>query len=46
MPTNGGTESSAQYCLFDQLPLITTRLVCETHLPFSGYHEDSCVNER
>ena len=24
-----------QYCLFDQLPLITTRLVCETRLPFS-----------
>ncbi len=27
--------SATQYCLFDQLPLRTTRLVCETHLPFS-----------
>ncbi len=35
MPTNVGTKSAAQYCLFDQLPLITTRLVCETRLPFS-----------
>ncbi len=35
MPTINGTKSAAQYCLFDQLPLITTRLVCETHLPFS-----------
>ncbi len=35
MPTNGGTESATQYCLFDQLPLITTRLVYETRLPFS-----------
>ncbi len=35
MLTNGGTKSAAQYCLFGQLPLITTRLVCETHLPFS-----------
>ncbi len=35
MSTNVGTKSAAQYCLFDQLPLITTRLVCETHLPFS-----------
>ncbi len=35
MSTTDGTKSAAQYCLFDQLPLITTRLVCETHLPFS-----------
>ena len=27
--------SAIQYCLFDQLPLITTRLVCEARLPFS-----------
>ncbi len=27
--------SATQYCLFDQLPLITTRLVCEARLPFS-----------
>ncbi len=35
MSTTDGTKSATQYCLFDQLPLITTRLVCETHLPFS-----------
>ena len=35
MPTTNGTKSAAQYCLFDQLPLITTRLVCEARLPFS-----------
>ncbi len=35
MLTNGGTKSAAQYSLFDQLPLITTRLVCEARLPFS-----------
>ena len=28
--------SAIQYNLFGQLPLITTRLVCETHLPFSS----------
>ncbi len=35
MPTINGTKSATQYSLFNQLPLITTRLVCETHLPFS-----------
>ncbi len=35
MPTINGTKSATQYCLFNQLPLITTRLVCETRLPFS-----------
>ncbi len=35
MSTNGGTKSATQYCLFNQLPLITTRLVCEARLPFS-----------
>ncbi len=35
MPTTNGTKSATQYNLYGQLPLITTRLVCETRLPFS-----------
>ena len=45
METTPGTKSAAQYSLFNELPLLTTRLVCETRLPFSNRIQVSTPEE-